>query len=83
MAAARPDMVTASGLTDLSSDLNPNLDAKVVSLTIGGNEFVQNLNACQRSVAEQKLFDSIVADIDMTANHIAIVRLDVHAVNVC
>jgi hypothetical protein len=71
------DMVTASGLAEIKSDLNVNPDARVVRLIIGGNDFLRNWNSSMSPTAEQALFNAIIGDIETIANHIAAVRPDV------
>lgn len=71
------DMVTASGLAELTSDLNANLDAKVVHLIIGGNDFLGGWSPFLSPSEEQDLFDSILNDVQTIANHINTVRPDV------
>jgi hypothetical protein len=71
------NMVTASGLDQITSDLNANPDAKVVHLIIGGNDFPGQWNSSQSPEAQQAIFNSIIADVETIANHIATVRPDV------
>ncbi len=74
------DMVTPSGLVELTGDLLANPDAKVVQLIIGGNDFLNRTsgwNSSLTTAAEQALFDSIIDDVETIADHIATIRPDV------
>ena len=71
-------MVTASGLAELTIDLDANPDAKVAFLTIGGNDLLGSWNSgIIGTQAEQDLFDSIKLNVETIANHIATVRPDI------
>ena len=64
-------------LTATTSRLNSNRDAKVVHLSIGGNDFLNNWNSALTAGEQASLFAAIVDDVETVVGHINQIRPDV------
>jgi lysophospholipase L1-like esterase len=68
------NLSSASGLQFITNTLAANLDADLVHLSIGGNDFLGAWNSTYSPAQEDALFQAIVDDVETIVDHIMAVR---------